>query len=719
MVWLDQIKETVGLRKEEKPKFFWTVYLDSQKIALALVKFQEKETEVLETRTKTIEKTEDLSGLIEATRDLIGSVSFPQKPEEVFFGVPDFWFENDKLKEPHQKALKKLSQDLGLTFLGSVSTLKGILEFYRHQEGTSTSLIFLEILPQKIRVALCRQGQVESRSEKEQGDSVAASLQEALKEEFAGEGLPARIVVLGAEDFEKIRSEILDSSFEETGLFLHLPKVETFSAEELLTAIGLLAKGVLGERRLVTSGEQKKEEEKKKDTTKEDRFGFVVDKDISQKLEGIKVSPKEEILSSPPPPPGKEIKTSLALVVNKVLVQIRRLPLLFSRLDFSRLPRSGLLIGGIAALVLVGTFLAYWYLPKAKIILFVEPKDLKETLEVTLAPDGFEASESAKVLRGRLVAVDFSGELSAPATGTKLTGDKATGQVTIFNKTEGTKSFPQGTKIVGPNGLGFTLDQAVSLDPATIATASGSETKTYGQAEVGVTADDIGSEYNLPGGIDFSVGNFSSNLCSAYSPEGFSGGSSREVTVVSEEDQRGLEESLTEEFRQKAGEKITNQAGEELKVFPEAVGLEVKERRFDHDVGEEAETVSLAMEATVETLGFSPDSLKEWLAVEVAERVPEEFELIPGQIESQEEFLQESEEALIIKVNFQAHLLPKLDLAEIKKKIAGKKPAVAQDYLDELPRTAGAQITLWPPIPPFLWRLPHQVERISVGVRPE
>jgi hypothetical protein len=234
-----------------------------------------------------------------------------------------------------------------------------------------------------------------------------------------------------------------------------------------------------------------------------------------------------------------------------------------------------------------------------------------------------------------------------------------------------------------------------------------------------VTAEDIGSEYNLPGGVNLSFADLSANLYSAYSPDGFSGGSSREIAVVSSKDQGELEEKLTEEFKQKAAEKISREAGEELRVFPEAVTLEVQERRFDHELGEETETISLSLVAKAQTLGFSPDSLKKLLVAESADRIPEEFELIPGQIGSQEEFLREAKGALMMKVNFQAHLLPKFDLVEIKRKIAGRKPSIAEEYLTGYPPVADAQITLWPPLPSFLWRLPHRTEKIDIEVKPE
>ena len=714
MALFEQIKETVGFKREEKQKFFWVVYIGAEEIVLALVKTQEGEFEILKTVTSVIDEERGLAGLTQTLGNLIKSVSFDEKPREVFFGVPHLWLTETGLKKPHQEALKRLTQDLNLVLSGFVSSLKAVLEFYRRQEGVPANFIFLEAYPKKLRVAVCQKGQVVKVGEKEIGESLSSTLEEILKEDFTGESLPSRIVIFGKKDFEKIRGEILSYPFEQTGLFLHLPKTERFSNNNLLEAIGFFAKESLDKKTQEVKTEKKEEQP---------RFGFVVDQDISQKLEGVPETPKKEEIPPPQPLPTKKVVTLPAFSLTKIFAWAKKVSLPHLRIslpkDYKVFPKPALLIAGLVILVFAAFILGFWYLPKAKITIFVEPKDLQETVEVMVIPEDFEASESAKLLKGKVISTDVSGELAAQATGKKLTGEKAVGKVTVFNKTLSAKSFPQGAEIVGPNDLSFTLDSPVSVDPATISTSSGSETKTYGRAEVSVTAKNIGSEYNLPGGIDFSFRNFSDTLYSAYSAEGFSGGSSQEVTVVSAGDQEKLEADLTEELRQKAEEKLLGETGENLKVFPEAITLKIKNRSFDHEINEEAEAVSLSLEAEAQTLGFSRDLLNELLVAEISERVPEGFELIPSQIESRERFKGKYKEALILEIDFKVNLLPKLKLEKVKQKLVGKKPQVAQDYLAGLPRVAGAQIVLWPPLPSPLLTLPHKAERISIEVKPE
>lgn len=717
MALLDQIKESVGLKKEESQRFFWVVYLSDIEIAAALAKIQAGELEILQTMVGAVDEKKGLSGLTRALGDFIKGVSFEKKPREVFFGVPDSWLADAELKKPHQEALEKLTQDLNLVFSGFVPSLKAILGFYRRQEGVPANLILLEILPKKIRAVVCQKGKVFKVGEKEREESLSVDLEGILKRDFTGESLPSRIIILGKEDFGKTREEILAYPFEQTGLFLHLPRIESFSKDDLLKAISFFAKESLdGKPREIKT--EKKEEDS--------RFGFIVGRDVSQKTKEVpkafKASEKEEAPSIQPVPAKKVIAlptfsfAKISAWLKKISLPSFRLKLPKSSKVFSK---PAFLVAGAAALLIPAFILIYWYLPKARITIFVEPKELKETIEIAVVPEGFEASGSAKVLRGRLITMDISGELSAQVTGTKLTGEKAVGKVAVFNKTVSSKNFSQGAEIIGPNDLIFTLDSPVNIDPATISTSSGSETKVYGKAEVSVTAKGIGSEYNLPGGISFSLGNFSDTLYSAQSDEGFAGGSSQEVTVVSAEDQEGLEEDLMGQLKEKAREKFQEDTEENLKFFLDTITLEVKNRTFDSEVGEEAETVNLSLEAEAQTLGFAEDSLNELLAAEISEKIPEEFELISNQIKSQEKFKEKQEEALIIEVEFQVNLLPDLNLTKVKKKIVGKKPDVARDYLTSLPHVVGAQVTLWPSFPPSFWNLPRKVERLSIDIKPE
>src|SRR4030043_2078581 len=73
-----------------------------------------------------------------------------------------------------------------------------------------------------------------------------------------------------------------------------------------------------------------------------------------------------------------------------------------------------------------------------------------------------------------------------------------------------------------------------------------------------VTAEDIGAQYNLAGGETFSVSNYPRGELEAKNDSAFSGGSSREISAVSQDDQDKLEKDLEKELEEKAIEKISS-----------------------------------------------------------------------------------------------------------------------------------------------------------------
>ena len=140
------------------------------------------------------------------------------------------------------------------------------------------------------------------------------------------------------------------------------------------------------------------------------------------------------------------------------------------------------------------------------------------------------------------------GSKTASTTGIKTVGDKAKGQVTIYRA--GTSmSLPSGTIIKGPDSLSFSLDEAVTV-------ASGSA-GSPGSTKANVSAASIGASYNLSSGTSFSVGSYSLGDLEAKNESAFSGGSSREVNVVSDDDMEKLEKDLTDELKDKTIKKLS------------------------------------------------------------------------------------------------------------------------------------------------------------------
>jgi hypothetical protein len=192
----------------------------------------------------------------------------------------------------------------------------------------------------------------------------------------------------------------------------------------------------------------------------------------------------------------------------------------------------------ICSLLFAGLFAAYWYLPKATVTLTVAPKPLAHQFDLTADSTVTDIAAEGSVLPAALAQITVTTHKTRPATGTKLIGDRAAGEVTIINGTSTERSFPAGTTISSPSGLKFTLTSSV-----TIASASGTaDPNSYqpGKATVKITAVDIGPDANLTAGTQFKIGSFSFLDYVAKNDSAFVGGSSRQVAAVSKDDLSAL-----------------------------------------------------------------------------------------------------------------------------------------------------------------------------------
>ena len=97
----------------------------------------------------------------------------------------------------------------------------------------------------------------------------------------------------------------------------------------------------------------------------------------------------------------------------------------------------------VLVLIILGAavFALYWYLPKAEVVLLIEPKVLEEEFEVKLNSTLVAVDKDELILPAQEVTVTLEESETRTTTGTKLTGEKAKGEVTVFNGTSEEKTF--------------------------------------------------------------------------------------------------------------------------------------------------------------------------------------------------------------------------------------------------------------------------------------
>ncbi|HEU4715891.1 MAG TPA: hypothetical protein VFS14_03620 [Candidatus Saccharimonadales bacterium] len=194
------------------------------------------------------------------------------------------------------------------------------------------------------------------------------------------------------------------------------------------------------------------------------------------------------------------------------------------------------LIFGIGGGVLLLIFLiwAIFFAPSATVIITARTTDSSANAKVTLG-DSVSTSMSDSSIKTLTETVKKDASVNITPTGTKEVGEKAKGtmEITRTSVSNQTMTVPAGTSF-SSSGRTFVSTESATLSGTTV----GPNGIVQDSATVNVQATEIGDEYNL------SSRSYNSNV-SGIDAEGsdMSGGSSKKVKVVSEEDaQKAMDE---------------------------------------------------------------------------------------------------------------------------------------------------------------------------------
>ncbi|HKM20206.1 MAG TPA: baseplate J/gp47 family protein [Candidatus Dojkabacteria bacterium] len=265
------------------------------------------------------------------------------------------------------------------------------------------------------------------------------------------------------------------------------------------------------------------------------------------------------------------------------------------------------------------------------------------------------------------------------ATGTAYKGEKAKGKVGIaYNKDGGCTdveplNLPAGTILVSSGGKYFKLDTAISI-PCSMT-----------PVEASVTANEIGTEYNLPQGTSFSVQNYAkSEVYGMASAGGISGGTKEEYTVLQQEDISAGMEELKKIAKEEAETELKDKSGGSWEIIQSSMKSDVVKDSLKTGVpvGSETKETSLDLKVVSEATYF----LKEGFDAKLSELLTDEakaknlfetekdLELTLGdEVEKDISVAESSEKSTKIKVFAKASVEPKVDKLAIISELKGKK----------------------------------------------
>ncbi len=709
---------------QEKKDYFLALEICREKIKTAACEIREGEVEVLATAISNFSGSWDEATT--AADEAISQVEAKFPPEievnKVVLGLPTEYTSEGKIETEKLSNIRTLLGKLSLTPLGFVEIPLAVINFLQRQEGGPQTLILVRA-GEQLDVSLVRIGKITNTASAPRTDNIALDLEKAIASFTGVEILPSRILVFDGHDLENVKQSLMNHPWVTRASFLHFPKIETAPEDLDIKSVAFAGASEIAQVEEMV-GEEKAEtaETKEEIPAQSNDFGFVKDEDI---LEKQPVQRAENLPSVPPPPFSQEERpvgpTTKKFNFPKIglALPLSKLSNLFVKLKQGiggRIPRSNkiALVGVFVVLAILilggGAMAASWYFPTAKVNLLLKPQTLEQPMELILNSKATSINEANKEIPAFTVEVDEKETKKATTTGKKTVGEPAKGEVSIYNKTTNSKTLKQGTTILSSNNLKFTLDSDVTIASASESVGS----LTFGRQNAKVTASAIGPEGNLGVGQDFHFADFPTTSYSARNDVAFSGGTSREVSVVSKADQEKLLSSATTELTESAKKDLQGKLGAGEKIIEQTISGAVATKKFDKDVNDEAGEVSLDLSMHFTALSFHDNDLLSLLEKNIAPSVPSGFEFKRENVTTQiGEFTKKKDGTLNVTVDFSVNLLPNVNTEEIKKNLLGKSLSEADTYLRSLGNIAGYEINFGRRLP-FGKNLPRLKQNISI-----
>ncbi len=349
-----------------------------------------------------------------------------------------------------------------------------------------------------------------------------------------------------------------------------------------------------------------------------------------------------------------------------------------------------LMLIGVALVLLLGLggFIYYRTAPYVKIRMYIQSREA--TIERIFTGDenikevNFE--EEKIPIKRETVEKDRSSTIKA--TGTAYKGEKAKGTINIVAldpeecSDETPRTLEAGHTIISSGGKVFKIDAQVIFKC------------DKPMQTVGITANDIGEEYNLPQTTSFSIQGYSGTQLKGLASQAITGGSKEQYTVLTQADVNSAVEELKKIAMEEGERDLKDKSGGSWEIIGDSIkSEEAKDSiKTDKKVGEEAKEVTLNLKITSTATFFMKDGfdekVSELLTNEAQEKnlfeTDKNLELtLSDEVEKEITVVENTPESIKIKLVAKASVKPKIEKQTVIDAIKGKKWADGMEILKD------------------------------------
>jgi hypothetical protein len=346
--------------------------------------------------------------------------------------------------------------------------------------------------------------------------------------------------------------------------------------------------------------------------------------------------------------------------------------------------------------------LGYIFIPKAEVYIKVKAENVPLDAQFKVDKEATRVDSSLKIIPGQFIDETVDEEKVFTATGKKQDGKKATGKVTLYNEWDGNpQTLVKGTRLRSGDGKIFRLLEEVTVPGSEPRQSEGQIVIVAGKISTDVEADEIGEDYNI-GPSNFSIPAFTPQKQTKFyakSVAAMTGGSTKEITIVSQEDaDKAKEEFLVDLIKKYEEALVKNNPNHRL--LKDALKIEAKEVKFSPPVGGEADKFTVKIKIVKRAVLFKGDDLDLLLKDLLKNEVEDKKEIHSTQIDEDKFVVQGVFASNFSQADFRftadVDIIPKLDLDNIKKALRFRGVEVTKEDLMSYESVEEVKIEFWP-----------------------
>ncbi len=608
---------------------FWLFYVEADSVIVALINWGNGRFYVASIGSRVSFDVNDHDSIIKAADESLSSAAISAEitPEQepLFAGlvIPSSWVDQEgKIAKEKSELILPVLKELDLKPSGFMSNDEAIIEESSKPDDFPASFINIYLEDSSFELSLIYLGKIKERIRKNfDGEFKAQLIEDALLEFNSESALPPQIYIYGHAD-ESTVEELKNFPWvnkKNVETFLHFPNIKLYNDNDLINIFfkaitsQMVGSGSSSHQSITSIPSEKIEEmeeaeiveEIEKDEENIDDNSNLPDSELIDSLE--EVSPdilgftQSKIIDEVP-----VLESNLEEKLEEVPI-IQKTPFVLPKIKLPKLPKLPKLKISFLILILPITliiFLFFFFFSKSQITLYLTPYEFEKTVNITLDSKANEVSSSIIPVEKKEVAVSSS--VTIETTGQKTVGEKANGEITIFNKLEKVQNIPKGSILTDSKGQKFELVSSVQLAAAVIDYNTG--TMNFGQVKTSVSAADIGSEYNISKDATLTMKDFSENSLVVKTNTTFTGGTKIQVGAVSKIDKTNAESQLTKILADSADKKINEEFNNLSNTLKETIQVKKGKLEFNREVDEQADTLTVTADSVVSVFSISSET---------------------------------------------------------------------------------------------------------------